>query len=193
MLSGAIEQLTANVFPHFNLFNKLKHLYIGSENMFDHIVRNYVYPSYIVAVKHKFRQKVVETFEHIYQGEEFCDCEACREGWKSRYWERRTWLCTEGYWYSRDFAAALRIYLQTEDTDLRTAYDWVSTNPRKDLSYKHTVRDFMKLLSKSRWHCRGHTKKSRSWQCEKTHKTITTNCCGSSDTTGKGYCKIHLK
>ena len=42
LLTGVIEEWSMKALKHFNLFNKLKDVSAGGENMLDHIVKNYV-------------------------------------------------------------------------------------------------------------------------------------------------------
>lgn len=194
LLKDAIASWTDSM-EHTSLFNKLQGVTIGGENMYDHIVKNYVYSSYSLAVKNNFRAKILRIYNLIHQGHDYCDCHSCWTGWRSRRDTREMFLNrgyswdTDGY---RDFVVALRLYVENT-TELRTCYNLISEgNKYKNYLYKYKLDNFLSIERDSSF-CNGEIKKSRCWTCDKTGKEIKIKCCCNSNTAGNGYCKAHSK
>jgi len=191
LLKDALASWTDSM-EHMTLFNKLRSLTAGEENMFEHIVKTYVYPSYLVAVKNNFREKIVKIYNAIHQGHDYCDCLSCCKEWKSRRGAREQFLRYNIGPCYRDFAMALRLYLEN-GTELRTCYNLISEgNKYKNHIYKYDLDNFLSIERDSSF-CNGEIKKSRCWTCDKTGKEIKIKCCCNSNTAGNGYCKVHSK
>ena len=193
LLKDAIASWTGSM-EHTSLFNKLQGVTIGGENMYDHIVKNYVYPSYWVAVKNNFREKIVKIYNEIHQGYDYCDCASCHREWKSRRGVREKFLrYTFGGASFIYFGMALRLYLEN-GPDLRSCYYLITQSIHKEFvgAYNFQLREFMSQEDNGSF-CKGDIKKSRCWTCDKTGKEIKIKCCCNSNTAGNGYCKVHSK
>lgn len=192
LLKDAIASWTDSM-EHTSLFNKLQGVTIGGENMYEHIVKNYVYARYELAVKNNFREKIIKIYNLIHQGHDYCNCVACYDGWKKRRTIRDNFLnySIANPWHA--FGFAVMLYVKMDNFPIRETFNTLMKYSKNgNYLYEHCLEHFMNVEENSTF-CRSEIKKSRCWTCRKTGKEIKIKCCCNSSTAGNGLCKVHSK